>query len=528
MTIHRSRPLAGPCSWALVVCWAVTSTGCSEGSGDGPATAGGDWSSTYQDGAPRIAKVYDRSVHPGDRLSLPCQVIIGRAPIRWSLDRGAIERGLEIDERGVISWDVPSGASTPTETLEVAVSAANDLGTSQTTFRVTIHTGPNSPPGLDEVSAIGRLRAGEEGLLVVSCTVRDAEGGPLEAVVDLAPFGGDWQPLELVHESAETRELQWIGEVRSETPDTYRLAIRATDSSGAEATREATIEVGEATAEPALPVEVLSAAELGGPDAVLVYRGLATRGEVPVPLDHLVGVVRGDEWYLYHPAQGDIELTGESTREALGLFIEGLSRSDAFARVAAKVRGREKASAAPDSESCQRLPLGQETRLGTGILAQRTAPRRCRFRNSTKRWMAVAPHPDGRTSYLFPNSDLGAVTGWSRFDGFLDALDTVLSGNGILDDASADVEAERADVVGSVTLALGPMLFLGGNPISDLGPLAGNLDFAEGDKLVFGGGALLTLECQDGVDTAACRDMKTMVARGVDIPGWSGEQCCPD
>ena len=67
----------------------------------------------------------------------------------------------------------------------------------------------------------------------------------------------------------------------------------------------------------------LSAETLAGPNGIIVYSGEEYYSEVDVPSNAIVGVIKGGEPYIYHPALGDLELTEETSKQALAHFVVG-------------------------------------------------------------------------------------------------------------------------------------------------------------------------------------------------------------
>ena len=72
---------------------------------------------------------------------------------------------------------------------------------------------------------------------------------------------------------------------------------------------------------PALEV-TLNATEIAGVNGKLIYQGEEYENDLKVPANSLLGVEKSDgSIFLYHPSLGNVKLTDETSRKAVGFFI---------------------------------------------------------------------------------------------------------------------------------------------------------------------------------------------------------------
>lgn len=115
--------------------------------------------------------------------------------------------------------------------------------------------------------------------------------------------------------------------------------------------------------------------ELMVPGGTIIIRGNEYFETAMLDDGGLCGVVKGGTAYLYHPALGDITLTEETSRQAVGHFIVGDGPSVAGDLVKA--------------EQVASLDVGDGVRTEVGVRVTRLGPERYRFENEASRWVAV-------------------------------------------------------------------------------------------------------------------------------------------
>ncbi len=128
----------------------------------------------------------------------------------------------------------------------------------------------------------------------------------------------------------------------------------------------------------------LVAEKIAGPGGKLLYEGVEYNGQVDVPTNALVGVIKDSNGYLYHPAMGtNIDFSSESDKVAMGYFMishhseatnvsqSNISQDPTFSGITMKV-----------------LPNNEETELATKIKIKRV-DNTLTITNNASRWAAV-------------------------------------------------------------------------------------------------------------------------------------------
>ncbi len=128
------------------------------------------------------------------------------------------------------------------------------------------------------------------------------------------------------------------------------------------------------------------------PNATIIYQGQEYQGSAPIPPDSLVGIVRDEKTYLYHTSLGQVVVSDETTRRAVGHFVMGSAT-----RMTQPQSIRS--GFAPNSDNI--LKVSTSKRLRTGIELQRLANKVIKANNNQRRWAAVKG-TDGSGPYFIP------------------------------------------------------------------------------------------------------------------------------
>ncbi|MCP4626025.1 MAG: hypothetical protein GY850_21310, partial [bacterium] len=142
----------------------------------------------------------------------------------------------------------------------------------------------------------------------------------------------------------------------------------------------------------------IKAADIAGPDGTIIYQGEEKTGSVRVPENALVGVMKDGEPYLYHPSLGEVDLTAETSRRAVGLFIEGLLNDESFAAVAARRAG--------SNDTPAELGPDDDLLMSSGLALHRFKRKdliRFTVENLVNRWVGLKL-PDGTTRLIPPRA----------------------------------------------------------------------------------------------------------------------------
>lgn len=128
----------------------------------------------------------------------------------------------------------------------------------------------------------------------------------------------------------------------------------------------------------------LIAEQIAGPGSILLYKGIEYDGQLDVPTNALVGVIKESRGYLYHPAMGtDVDFSSESDKVAMGYFM--LSHHSNATNVAKANMSQDSAFG---SITMKVLPNHEETELATRIKIKRV-DNMLTITNNASRWAAV-------------------------------------------------------------------------------------------------------------------------------------------
>lgn len=148
--------------------------------------------------------------------------------------------------------------------------------------------------------------------------------------------------------------------------------------------------------EAATTYTTVSTAAVAGQGGTLLYDGREQTGTIRVPENALMGVVRDGKAYLYHPALGqDVQLSDETSRQALALFIMGRLEADAAAGLSAAADDTATTLGPGDAATTPtgvRIRRGRLTNNGKIIL---------NVENKYNRWVGLR-FADGKTSLIPP------------------------------------------------------------------------------------------------------------------------------
>jgi len=135
----------------------------------------------------------------------------------------------------------------------------------------------------------------------------------------------------------------------------------------------------------------LSAQTIAGTNGTLIYEGQEYTGDVTVDANALVGVMKDGKAYLYHSALGDVELSEETSRRAVGEFMVATTDgSDATPAAYAAIRDGK---------------LGDDPKkLETGVVVERLDETNVKVTNNTSRWIAVKAPGHTKPVFLTPAS----------------------------------------------------------------------------------------------------------------------------
>ena len=252
-------------------------------------------------------------------------------------------------------------------------------------------SGPDQqPPSIvDPVVVVEPAPAGES-YVTVSCMVQGGQDDVSAVEADLSGIGGaGWEALESLQEGDSRGEYMWQGYVVLPEDPATTVAFRATDVGGQVTNVPAVPVEFRATSDPDIPTVVLSAEQIAGPGGALLYHGREFAGDVEVPADTLVGVLRGDQAFLYHPALGDVELTEETSRLALAYFALDLGTNGEPAPQKSVIR------------LSKSVTVGETIKVGNSGITIRITSKddsgvvEFSAYNPTKRWVAIKTSEPG-------------------------------------------------------------------------------------------------------------------------------------
>jgi len=205
----------------------------------------------------------------------------------------------------------------------------------------------------------------------------------------------------------------------------------------------ATVLVGGCPPAPPTPQQTdvqTSAGIITAPNASIVSVGAIQDGAAGVSASSLVGIVKDGKAYLYHPSLGNVDLSDETSQQALGAYCAERLRVGKGAAASlrdevgyAKVSGRS-------------LNIGASAVLANGLRVTRTETDRYRFENPTRRWAVVKGPTE---SVLLAPAIAEGVPDWAR---------TIV--NGRIEGGSATITVGEADVETYASMASIAMLFL--------------------------------------------------------------------
>ncbi len=445
LTVLFVRVLAG-----ITLLVAVACSGGGGGGGDNGGSSGAEEApalvSTERLGIPLVAKIYDQNLHPDDQFSYQCELLNGDLPVSWAVDDTMDNLGMTISSTGLISWTVPPAGGGGPDSYTVKVSATNSAGTDEKSFTLNVYPGDNSPPMIQELTAIGDLSVDEVGYLCLSATISDAEDNI--SSVEASVWGDrpdPWQELAIEYVGESATEYQWLGEVNPLSSGEIHITFRVTDTQGATTEGTATTLVKAVNSEPTGDTIILSAEEIAGQDGLLVYNGYATHGQVPVRGNVLVGAVKDGKAYLYHPDLEGEGLSDYNSRRALGHFIQQLSESpaskghNALTKTDVLVPTSQQLFKNPDT-GCSTYPLGAQVKLPSGMHVEADAADHCTIDNTTKRWAAIKSMTGDGPYFLAPETGFRMNTFWPGLSGALNTLLKVTSGAGVIEDSVQDID----------------------------------------------------------------------------------------
>ena len=364
-----------------------------------------------------IAGIPDFNLHSEQTFHYACEVIIGESLV-WNVDSTLAGLGMTIDSNGVIRWTTPKVNDSAPEVFVVEVTAENDNGISYETFEIHVYSGTNAPPMFYTAAVIGDLIAETSTLTTVSCRVGDSEGDALVVSADLSALGG--QQAQVLTPIGND-EYQWVGEISSPGSGSKIVVFSAFDgkvSTEWDRTKEVAV-IGT----PPDNIVLLNAYDLGGQGSKIVYKGFETTGQVPVDMNHLVGIIKDGKVYFYHPAQGDVQVSSRQSREALGMFLGGMDQ--------AKAQSAATSTIANYREYETPYPLNTDVLSETGLyLHADTPPDACYVENPLQRWMLVKA--EGKDPYyLSPSTSGKQLFSDEEFAKFYKAFQNITAGAGV-------------------------------------------------------------------------------------------------
>ena len=136
---------------------------------------------------------------------------------------------------------------------------------------------------------------------------------------------------------------------------------------------------------PPVPPDPATTVHLEVPGSQIVCRGEVYEGEADIPVESLVGIVYGDNAYLYHPAMGEVELSDEGSRRAVGYWIVGLEQK----------------------KLAQANAFGKTHTVSTGLEYEVGGATTYSFKNNKNRWAVVASGVAGQDPvFLAPSGGI--------------------------------------------------------------------------------------------------------------------------
>lgn len=149
--------------------------------------------------------------------------------------------------------------------------------------------------------------------------------------------------------------------------------------------------------------------------STIVLNGQEYQNQADVTTNGLVGVVRDGHAYLYHPSLGDVALSEETSRRAVGRMLFESAQG----------------SLPLTTSLASKLTLGQSVETATGVVIENVGDGFYTATNTKKRWAAIRVPSNGSSFYLSPRDSvletnailalgrvLSAVTGtYSPYDG---------------------------------------------------------------------------------------------------------------
>ena len=138
----------------------------------------------------------------------------------------------------------------------------------------------------------------------------------------------------------------------------------------------------------------ISVQTLAGTDGEVLYKGKIYREDFMVPNNSVVAVIKDDQAYLYHPALGDVELSSDTSRLAVGEFFHQLWRSETD-RDSMVFQKSIKITEDNGTNANSKL-------LKTGIEVIRLSENKIKLINRTVRWTAVKIGENSKPIFLMP------------------------------------------------------------------------------------------------------------------------------
>ncbi len=169
-------------------------------------------------------------------------------------------------------------------------------------------------------------------------------------------------------------------------------------------------------------VTILANGRISSPGTSIVVNGEIYDGGAGVNATGLVGVVKDERAYLYHPALGDVKLSEETSRRAVGELITDFMLESASRNAKGIVR---------------QMPIGGTVKAETGVTIRRDSQNGYQISNPRNRWIVVKRGDDQpvfippRTCPIDTNIFRIGSLALSRFE---------LSSNAMVDINSPDIE----------------------------------------------------------------------------------------
>jgi len=139
---------------------------------------------------------------------------------------------------------------------------------------------------------------------------------------------------------------------------------------------------------------IISIKELAGTDGEVFHKGVAYTDDFIVPKNSVLTVIKDDKWYFYHPALGDIELSDDYSRLAIGHFFHKLWRKEDDQM---SVNGARAIQVLSEDDSKANYKV-----LKTGIKVVRISENKIKLINPTARWTAVKIGASNEPILLMP------------------------------------------------------------------------------------------------------------------------------